>query len=209
MNESYVPVERLSPDETFEAVHNLKRRLEENFIALGQLLSHIKQRNLYRHKGFESFREFVEAEYNIGSALAGKLVSVYELFVHELDMDDGTMQLIGLDRLSLVKPYVKKADWEVREDWLQKAEELPVNELKAHIKQIREQEKDTDRDIKDVLIEQYLEKMRTWFNCSAKELNFKLALYFQDADLEHVRKVVRERQRLFESELQHSKEDSQ
>ena len=38
-------------------------------------------------------------------------------------------------------------------------------------------------------------------NCSRTELNYKLALYFQDSDTESIRDVVRQRQREFEDEL--------
>lgn len=48
--------------------------------------------------------------------------------------------------------------------------------------------------------------MTAILNCSRTELNFKLALYFQDADPEAVKQVVRERQRRFESET--AKEDN-
>jgi hypothetical protein len=51
--------------------------------------------------------------------------------------------------------------------------------------------------------------MRTWFNCSQKELNFKLALYFQDADLEEVKKIIKEKQRRYETELSIPKEENE
>ncbi len=206
MKDVYQQTETMTPDETFEAVHNLKQKLEDNFVALGQLLSLIKRKKLFRFKGFDNFKDFVESVYNINSTLANKLCSVFELYVEELDIDDGSIKEIGFDRLNMIKPYVAKAAWELRDEWMQKAETMPIGELKEHIKELKDKEKKTDKDVKDVLIDQYLEKMREWFNCSQKELNFKLALYFQDADLEEIRKVVKERQRQFETELQTPKE---
>jgi hypothetical protein len=205
MQNAVEPVETMTANEVFAAVHNLKKKLEENFVTLGQLFSMIKRKKMFQAKGFDSFKEFVEAEYNMNSSLAGKLVSVYEVFVHELDVDDTTIKQLGFDRLSMIKPYVKNGYPEA-DEWLQKAEQMPVNELKEHIKQIKNKEKEKDKDVKDVLIEQYLEKMHTWFNCSAKELNFKLALYFQDADLEEIKKVIKARQRQFEQDYQTPKE---
>lgn len=206
MNDVYQQTETMTPDETFSAVHTLKQRLEQNFVELGQLLSLIKRKKLFRFKGFDNFKDFVESEYNINSTLANKLCSVFELYMQEFDMDDASVKEIGFDRLTMIKPYVAKAAWEIRDEWMQKAENMPIGELKEHIKEIKNKEKNADKDVKDVLIDQYLEKMRTWFNCSQKELNFKLALYFQDADLEEIRKVIKERQRQFESELQTPKE---
>jgi hypothetical protein len=51
-----------------------------------------------------------------------------------------------------------------------------------------------------VYIDQYLERMVSYFNCSRKELNFKLALYFQDRDLQEVQKEIKVLQRRFEEQ---------
>jgi len=83
---------------------------------------------------------------------------------------------------------------------------MPFQELRDHIKELKEKEKETNVDLKEVYIEQFMEKMLGWFNCSRKELNFKLALFFQDADLDQMKKIVKERQRLFELETQTNKE---
>jgi len=207
MNITKENAEQMSTKDVFAAVHNLKTKLEENFVALGQLFSMIKRKKMFQAKGYENFKDFVEAEYNINSTLANKLCSVYEVYVDELDIDDSTIKELGFDRLNMIKPFVAKAEWTEIEEWMNKAEKMPVNELKEHIKQLKNKEKEKDKDLKEVLIEQYLEKMRTWFNCSQKELNFKLALYFQDADLEEVKKIVKQKQRLFETELQPPKEE--
>jgi hypothetical protein len=71
--------ENMSPDEKFSAVANLKDQLEDNFISLGQLLSEIKRSKLFLFKGYEKFKDFVEAEYQLSSSLAGKLVSTFDL----------------------------------------------------------------------------------------------------------------------------------
>jgi hypothetical protein len=199
--------ETMTPDEKFDAINNLKNKLEENFVALGQLLAEIKRTKLYRFKGYDNFKDFVEAEYNMSGSMAGKLAQTYELYIEEMDMPDTTVKEIGFDRLQMIKPLVNKAEWDIRDKWVQLAETMPTNDLRDHIKEIKDKNKEQDKDLKEVYIEQYMEKMLTWFNCSKKELNFKLALYFQDADLEQIKKVVKERQRLFETDLQSNKEE--
>lgn len=194
-------MEKMSPEEKFSAVANLKEKLEENFVSLGQLLSEIKRSKLFRVKGYESFRDFVEAEYSLGGTLAGKLVSVFDVFIEEMDVDEGTIMDIGFDRLQMIQPLVRKADWAERDDWVQKAEEMPTRELREHIKEIKKEEKEKNLDPKKVFIDQFVERMTAILNCSRTELNFKLALYFQDSDSESIRDVVRQRQREFEEEL--------
>jgi hypothetical protein len=88
------------------------------------------------------------------------------------------------------------------------AAEMPMKDLRAHIKEYKEQSKEDEKDLKKVFVDQYMEKMLAWFNCSRTDLNFKLALYFQDADEESVKKIVKERQRAFETELQTNNEDT-
>jgi hypothetical protein len=196
----------MTPDEKFSAVANLKNQLEENFVSLGQLLSEIKRSRIFRMKGYESFKDFVEAEYSLSSSLAGKLVQVFDVFIEEMDVDEATIKDIGFDRLQMIQPIVRKADWAERDEWVQKAEEMPTKDLRDHIKEIKKKEKEQDLDLKKVFIDQYLERMTAILNCSRTELNYKLALYFQDADPEELKGVIRERQRSFEQEL--NKEES-
>lgn len=198
--------EQMSPDEKFSAIASLKDKLEENFVALGELLSEIKRSKLFRFKGYETFKDFVEAEYQLSGTLAAKLAMTFDLFVEEMDIDESSVKEIGFERLQLIKPLVQKAKWEEREEWIQKATDTPTNDLRSEIKELRKQEKENDTDLKKVFIDQYMEKMTLWFNCSKGELNFKLALYFQDADLDAVKKIVKERQRSFELETQNHKE---
>ena len=63
---------------------------------------------------------------------------------------------------------------------------------------LKKREKQKEKSLKDVFIEQYKERMVVFFNCSQKELNFKLALYFQDMNLEDVKKIIKEKQQRFE-----------
>ncbi|HOR02884.1 MAG TPA: hypothetical protein PLL58_03035 [Candidatus Syntrophosphaera sp.] len=202
----YEHLETMTPAEKFSAVANLKEKLEENFVSLGQLLSEIKRSKIFRMKGYESFKDFVEAEYSLSGSLAGKLAAVFDVFIDEMDVDEGTIREIGFDRLQMIQPLVRKADWALRDEWVQKAEEMPTKDLRNHIKELKKEEKEKEIDPKKVFIDQYLERMTGILNCSRTELNYKLALFFQDADPEHVKNVVRERQRSFENEL--NKEES-
>jgi len=201
-----IPPEAMSAEEKFNALANLKDKLEDNFISLGQLLSEIKRSKLYLYKGYENFKDFVEMEYQLSGTLAGKLMSTFDLFIEEMDIDETEVKEIGFDRLQMIKPFMKNADWNVRDEWIHKAEEMPFKELREHIKELKQKEKESNIDLKEVYIEQFWEKMTGWFNCSRKELNFKLALYFQDADLDNIKKIIKERQHLFELETQNKKE---
>ena len=188
----------MTPDEKMEAVANLKQNMEENFVQLGQLLSDIRRTKLFKFKGYKTFKEFVENEFNMSGSFAAKIISNFDLFIRELDVDEHSAKKIGLDKLNMIKPLVKQAEFNEKQDWIKKAQELPTTELREEIKEIRENNKNKDKTMKDVFIEQYIERLVTFFNCNRKELNFKLALYFQDENLEEMRAVVKEKQRKFE-----------
>jgi len=208
MKPKFEHTETMTPDEKFSAVANLSQALEDNFLTLGQLLSDIKRTKLFKFKGYESFKDFIEAEYKMSGSLAGKLVQTFDLFIEEMDVDESTIKDIGFDRLQMIRPLVQKADWGERDQWVEMAAEMPTKDLRDHIKEFKDKAKQEDTDLKKVYVDQYMEKMLAWFKCSRADLNFKLALYFQDADPESVKKVVKERQRAFESEVQDNKEDT-
>jgi hypothetical protein len=188
----------MTPDEKMDAVANLKQNMEENFVQLGQLLSDIRRTKLFKFKGYKTFKEFVENEFNMSGSFAAKIISNFDLFIRELDVDEHSAKEIGLDKLNMIKPLVKQSEFNEKQDWIKKAQELPTTELRDEIKEIRENKKNKDKTIKDVFVEQYVERMVTFFNCNRKELEFKLALYFQDENLEEIRSVVKEKQRRFE-----------
>ena len=192
--------EGMSIEEKLQAAQNLKQKMENNFISLGQLLSEMKRHKIFISRGYKTFNEFVEQEFNISSTFANKLISTYDLYIDNLDKDEKIVEEIGFDKLNMIKPFVKQAKFIEAEEWINKAQEMPTAQLREKIKEIREQKAKRKKTMKDVLIDQFLENMVTFFNCSRKELNFKLALFFQDTDLNEVRDVVRNRQRKFEEE---------
>ena len=194
--------DRLTPEERFKAIGTIKNRLEEDFVALGELLSEMKRMRTFKIKGYLNFKEFIESEYSMSNTLAAKLIAVYDIYIKDMNMDSETVKEIGIDRLSLIKPLIKDSSYDVQEEWVKQAEELTHQDLKEKIKEIRDKERESSKTLKDVFIEQFLDNMKGYFNCSGKELNYKLALFFQDSDLEKVNETIRERQRKFEEQVE-------
>ncbi|HHE38966.1 MAG TPA: hypothetical protein ENL20_10395 [Candidatus Cloacimonetes bacterium] len=188
----------MTTDEKIQVISNLKKNLEENFVQLGQLLSEIKRAKVFRYKGYDSFKEFIEAEFNISGTLANKIIGNYELFLIELDVDEKSVKQIGLDKLNIIKPLVRNSPYREVEEWINKAEELPTTKLREEVKEVREKKRSKEKTLKDIYIEQYLEKMIDYFNCGRKELDYKLALYFQEMDLDEVKKIIKSNERKLE-----------
>lgn len=204
MSNHLKPISEQTPEQKFEAVFNLKNYLADNFIQLGQILGEIKSAKLFLFKGYESFGAFVEHEYNLAKALANKLIRIYDLFIIDMDKDDDSLKDVGYDRLGLIAPLVDKADWQTRDELFAKAYELPIPELKAHIKALREEEKNSETDLKKLLVDQFKERIMTNFNCSWPEAQYKLALWFTGINVDamlQIKDQVKRAQKQFESTL--------
>lgn len=171
-------VEQL-PQESLEAVDKLRDEIETKFIEMGQLFSHIKATKLFRFKGYESFKDYVETEHRISVKTANKLIRIQVLFVEEMDMDEELLKKIGQDRLLMIAHMVDKAEWETRDELVNLAADLPIAELKIELKKRKDENKsEQHQDLKQVLVEQWKEHMCELFNCPWKEAQFKLALWF-------------------------------
>jgi len=188
----------MTTDEKIQVISNLKKNLEENFVQLGQLLSEMKRAKVFKYKSYDNFKEFIEAEFNISSTLANKIIGNFELFLIELDVDEKSVKQIGLDKLNVIKPMVRNSSYQEVEEWMKEAEELPATKLREKVKEVRERQKSKEKTLKDIFIEQYLGKMIDYFNCGRKELDYKLALYFQEMELDEVKKIIKSNERKLE-----------
>ena len=190
---------KVSPEEKFEEIEKFISKMQDNFVSFGELLSHIKRTNLFKVRGYKTFKEFIEKEYNLASAFASKLIDTYELYMEEMGLDDTAMKDIGFDRLNMIKPFVRDSEIGVAEGWIEEAKQLPTPELREKIKEEKERIQKPE-SLKEIFIKQHLEKMCVFFNCNVKELNYKMAIYFQDADLESIKIMIKEKQKRIEEE---------
>jgi hypothetical protein len=167
-----------TPEERFDAITTLRFKIEDHFLALGEIFAGIKRSQAFRIKGYPTFKDFVETDLKLTVFLANRLIGIYQLYIEELDIDSEDIKKIGMDRLAMIKSIVAKATYEEQEAWIEKARTLSTHDLKDEIKKIRDKDKKKELSLKDVLAEQFVETFTTRFNCSKKELMFKLALFF-------------------------------
>ena len=188
----------MSPEEKIQAVIKLANEVEHDFVQLGQLLTGIKKTKLYKFKGFKTMKEFVEVEFNLTGSFVSKLLGNYALYVDRLDLDERTVKDIGLEKLNIIKPIVNKVEYKDAIEWIDRAKDQSATELREEVKEAKS--KDTSKTLKEVFVDQYVEKMVMFFNCTKKELEFKLALYFQDRPLEDISAQITIAKRRFEEE---------
>lgn len=177
-------------EEKLQAINKLKQRLETDFVELGQILSEVKIAKLYKIKDYRNFSEFIENEYQLGAALANKLIRVYRLYFDKLQIDETTIKAIGIDKLNILASQLKDLEPQEAEELINKAVKMPISEIRETGKK--------DKTPKEILVDQWLDRMTSFFGCSQKEVKFKLALYFQDRSLEEIRNEISEKQLKFE-----------
>lgn len=189
MNNTNEDLSSLTPEQKKSILLKMRNNLEETFIELGQVLYEVQSNNLHGFFGYPTFKEFIEDEFNMSGSLAAKLINNYKFYLEKMGLDEPAFVSIGIEKLNQLRPILNKVDRIEQEDWIKKAEEEKSTVLKEKIKDHKEKNK--KKDIKDVFTDQFVEKMVTHFNCTRKELMFKLALYFQDQNLEQVGEQVR------------------
>jgi hypothetical protein len=193
-------LKKIKPEEKFAEIEKFKKRLQESFVAFGELLSDIKRNEVFKFKGHKTFKDFIEKEYNLAASFAMKLIDTFELYSHEHDLDEETMKQIGFDRLNMIKPFVKDKDIVIAESWIEEARTLDTPDLREKIKIEKEKDKKKKKEsVKDIFVKQHNEKMCTHLNCNIKELQFKMAVYFHEADMESIRIMIKDKQKYIES----------
>lgn len=183
---------------TLESLGELVSNIQGNFIAIGELLVHARAQKLHRFKGYEKFNEYVEQELGVSRALALKLMKLYSLYIQDMDLYEEDVKEIGLDKLMLIYPIVNKLEYNMRDEWVDKARQLGYGELKQEVKNAKEK---PEADLKQIYAEQVMERLMAFLNVGKKELAFKLALYFGDEDMDKVKKEIKIRQRKFEESI--------
>lgn len=200
------PQEIFSEDDLFNA-GELRDKIEENFIELGGELSKIKDERIYKVKGYQSFKDFIEDEVNFSNSLANKLISIYNTFIVSLNKEEVMLAMIGFDKLSLILPIVNKVSKDEAEKWIGTAVNNSSYDLREFVKQWKEEQKKNKQTPKDILIEQWRERMVQESNLSQKGITYMLALYFSDKNLEEVFDEAREKMLAFEKEFERNKEN--
>lgn len=197
-------------DARLEAVGRLRKDIEGKFIELGQLLSEIKAGLLYKVKGYTRFRDWVEQEYHLSASGANHLIRLYRVFAVEMDQDEGSLKAVGLDRLGVIVGLVDKVDAKEGLELLEKAEEMSLDELRQEVRERKEalkQKTSPTVNLRDVLVDQFMSWICDVLDCSRREVNFMLALYFgaprragRDFGMKF-RQEVRELERIWEQEV--------
>jgi len=171
-------------------------KINEIFIELGESLSDVKNRRLFKKAGYETFKEFIDQEYNMSMAIINKIIRVYKCFVVELDYDEETLKSIGFDKLvevASVKSKVK--DKQELEDLLAVAEEVSVTSLRSKVNKIKEIYKEENMTVEERVFEYLEDSLCASYNLSKKGLYDNMLIYLYGSTVEDIKEIIEEKKK--------------
>jgi len=177
-------------------VSKLVRNINQNFIELGNVLDDIKKTKIYRIKGYETFKEYVESEYALTNGTCNKVINIYRTFNQRLDMADEDCLSIGYDKLNVIEPLCRKCEYAVAEKWVNEAQNKSLGELKYDVSAYKKANK--EKTYKDVIITQHKERVKEYFGATA---SYAIALIFSDKNMDDVAKEYNIKARKIEEEI--------
>lgn len=123
-------IEHLKEAKAFEMVPELQSDMDRNAFMLGGVLAKIQSEGWYQNKGYENFKQYVEAEAGIAYRKAMYLVGIYNALV-ESGVPWAKVGHLGWTKLKELAPIL---DMDNVDEWVGIAENMTVLQLQEHIK---------------------------------------------------------------------------
>ena len=180
-----------------EQVELLKKNTESDVISLGRLLYEIKEKKIYRAFGYINFSLYVEDKLNLSASIANRYIRIFKEFVLELNIGEDTLNELGMSSLELLLKMFKIVEND-KVELIQLAQKESYSNMKVKYQDLKEQLKEKEKTMEEVLTEQFYERATEIFNCSKKKVDFNLALFFSDKNMEEVKDIVDLKRKIFE-----------
>jgi len=181
-----------------DEVKRLNYLIEDGMLHIGRHLSELKKMNIYKLKGYSKFSEYVEEELKMASPFVARLIKDYEIWDMKLGIEEDEAIEMGHQNMKIIRSVVDEIDIQDVPKWIDIAKNLPSKEIRAEVSEYKAKKKADAMTIKEILVEQYIEKATDELSCSKKDLDFKLALFFQDIDYEELKQEITKQQHRFE-----------
>ena len=135
--------ENLPPNEKAHKVfENLKRaRLFQDalFLAVGKLLKITKEEQLYKYWDYDTFEQFIaDEQFSFSREKAYMCMRVYEYYIEELQLDQELLRQVGISKLSLLLPIIKKEHPDVAIKKVEELATMPFGEFVREIKKYKD-----------------------------------------------------------------------
>ena len=139
-NKTLTQKERLVADKLVEKGVECAENVDKNYMTLGAVLYHLKERGYYRTRfGYENFKDFIDDKIpNCGHRKGLYLVRIFE-FTRKDVIPKHALKEIGWSKLKEIVPIL----WNGAEinEWIQKARELPFAQLQEAVRKFRAEDK--------------------------------------------------------------------
>jgi len=113
-------------------IKSYSKGIKSNFLKIGKILIEIRDKELFK-ESYNSFTQYlISVDFEFTRDMAYKLMDVYKEFGGDKQIEN-----LGIGKL-IELTYVK--DKEIREELMNKAEDLTRDELKEEVKKVREED---------------------------------------------------------------------
>jgi hypothetical protein len=138
-----------------------KRKAEAQFLVIGRHLYGLKQDDLWRALGHESFDELLaDPEINLKRSTAYAMIRIWRVFGLPNEVPTDVLQQIGVDKLDVIAGPFEKAEPERAADLLSKAVTLAKSDLQDVVRPLagggplttEEQEAVKDRELAALVV---------------------------------------------------------
>ena len=120
-----------------EKILYLKRDIERQFVKLGAFLKLVRDRELYREKGIESFEIYIaQPELSFKRSTVYSMIGIYEDFFEEESnrLDIKNLEEIDFTKLDRIRQFRKENNFS---EWIEKARTLSLSDLNAEIREAK------------------------------------------------------------------------
>ena len=128
---SIAHVESLINMDLREKIKTLISKSCENYLEVSQLLYEVKSEKLFRDWGFKTFKQYYSSDLNLADRRAAYFLKIYEKLVIKNEIDSKDLLEIGWSKAAALLPVINN---ENKEEWLEKARSLPIQELLTEVR---------------------------------------------------------------------------
>ena len=114
-----------------------KKDLTGNFLRLAYLLKVANSNKVHKKLGYDTWEQYLATpEISVSVSMASRLINIWDEFVVKYKIKSDELLGIDLSKLTEILPVIKKLDKkEEVKDWLEKAKQLGILDLKLEKKE--------------------------------------------------------------------------
>lgn len=126
----------LGLDELRKLVKEKVKSIEQNLLELAQILTYIKEREIYKKWGYETFSDYVELDLQMPKHKAAFYVNLCNI-MRKIPLSQTDIKELGLEKIKQIISVSNRVSTEKLNEIKTEAKELPVVELQKRVQKLK------------------------------------------------------------------------